>query len=83
MVRMEYVRLYDCLHHKGVPKQKIECKHILAESNTVFPHSPYEMAGKTVNLPGAGMQCNKYLVRAALIYDQNLFTMGSMINENS
>ncbi len=31
---------------QGVPKQKVEFKHIVAEGDIVFLHSRYEMAGK-------------------------------------
>jgi predicted SnoaL-like aldol condensation-catalyzing enzyme len=31
---------------QGVPKQKVEFKHIAAEGDIVFLHSRYEMAGK-------------------------------------
>ena len=31
---------------QGVPKQKIEFKHIVAEGDIVFLHSRFEMAGK-------------------------------------
>lgn len=38
--------LVQMLTLQGVPKQKIEFKHILAEGDIVFLHSRYEMAGK-------------------------------------
>ena len=38
--------LVQMLASQGVPKQKIEFKHILAEGDIVFLHSRYEMAGK-------------------------------------
>jgi predicted SnoaL-like aldol condensation-catalyzing enzyme len=38
--------LVQMLISQGVPKQKIEFKHIAAEGDIVFLHSRYEMAGK-------------------------------------
>ena len=38
--------LLQMLISQGVPKQKIDFKHIAAEGDTVFLHSRYEMAGK-------------------------------------
>ncbi len=38
--------LVKMLVSKGVPKQKIEFKHIVAEGDIVILHSRYEMAGK-------------------------------------
>lgn len=38
--------LVQMLSSQGVPKQKIEFKHVIAEDNTVVLHSRYEMAGK-------------------------------------
>jgi predicted SnoaL-like aldol condensation-catalyzing enzyme len=38
--------LVQMLISQGVPKQKIEFKHVVAESDIVFLHSRYEMAGK-------------------------------------
>jgi predicted SnoaL-like aldol condensation-catalyzing enzyme len=38
--------LVKMLASQGIPKQKIEFKHILAEGDIVFLHSRYEMAGK-------------------------------------
>ena len=38
--------LVHMLVSKGIPKQKIEFKHIIAEGDIVFLHSRYEMAGK-------------------------------------
>lgn len=38
--------LVQMLTSQGVPKQKIEFKHILAEDDIVFLHSRYQMAGK-------------------------------------
>jgi predicted SnoaL-like aldol condensation-catalyzing enzyme len=38
--------LVQMLASQGIPRQKIEFKHILAEEDIVFLHSRYEMAGK-------------------------------------
>ena len=38
--------LVQMLVSKGIPKQKIEFKHIIAEGDIVILHSRYEMAGK-------------------------------------
>ena len=38
--------LVQMLISQGVPKQKIEFKHIAAEDDIVFLHSRYEMGGK-------------------------------------
>jgi predicted SnoaL-like aldol condensation-catalyzing enzyme len=38
--------LVQMLISKGIPKQKIEFKHIIAEGDIVILHSRYEMAGK-------------------------------------
>lgn len=38
--------LVQMLISQGVPKQKIEFKHVLAEGDIVSLHSRYEMAGK-------------------------------------
>jgi len=38
--------LVQMLVSQGIPKQKIEFKHIIAEGDIVFLHSRYEMAGK-------------------------------------
>lgn len=38
--------LVQMLISQGVPKQKIEFKHIVTEDDIVFLHSRYEMAGK-------------------------------------
>ena len=38
--------LVRMLVSKGVPKQKIEFKHVIAEGDIVILHSRYEMAGK-------------------------------------
>ena len=38
--------LVKMLITRGVPKQKIEFKHIIAEGDIVILHSRYEMAGK-------------------------------------
>jgi len=38
--------LVKMLISQGIPKQKIEFKHIVAESDIVVLHSRYEMAGK-------------------------------------
>jgi predicted SnoaL-like aldol condensation-catalyzing enzyme len=38
--------LVQMLISQGVPKQKIEFKHVVAEGDIVFLHSRYEMAGK-------------------------------------
>ena len=38
--------LVQMLISQGVPKQKIEFKHVVADGDIVFLHSRYEMAGK-------------------------------------
>ena len=38
--------LVQMLIGQGVPKQKCEFKHVVAEGDIVFLHSRYEMAGK-------------------------------------
>jgi predicted SnoaL-like aldol condensation-catalyzing enzyme len=38
--------LVQMLVSQGVPRQKIEFKHVVAEDDIVFLHSRYEMAGK-------------------------------------
>ena len=38
--------LVEMLISQGVPKQKCEFKHVVAEADTVILHSRYEMAGK-------------------------------------
>lgn len=38
--------LVQMLISQGIPKQKLEFKHIVAEGNIVFIHSRYEMGGK-------------------------------------
>ena len=38
--------LVQMLVSKGIPKQKIEFKHIIAEGDILILHSRYEMAGK-------------------------------------
>lgn len=38
--------LVQMLVSQGIPKQKIEFKHIIAEGDIVILHSRYEMAGK-------------------------------------
>lgn len=39
-------QLLQMLISQGVPKQKFDYKHVLAEGDTVMLHTPYEMAGK-------------------------------------
>ena len=38
-------QVLQMLASQGVPKQKIEFKHVMAEGDTVMLHSRYEMAG--------------------------------------
>jgi predicted SnoaL-like aldol condensation-catalyzing enzyme len=39
-------QLLQMLISQGVPKQKFDYKHVLAEGDTVMLHTPYEMGGK-------------------------------------
>ena len=39
-------QLLQMLISQGVPKQKLEYKHVLAHGDIVMLHTPYEMAGK-------------------------------------
>ena len=39
-------QLVKLLASQGVPKQKIEFKHVVADGNIVILHTRYEMAGK-------------------------------------
>lgn len=39
-------QLVQMLASQGVPKQKVEFKHVVADGNIVVLHSRYEMAGK-------------------------------------
>ena len=39
-------QLLEMLISQGVPKQKIEFKHVVADGDIVMLHSRYEMAGK-------------------------------------
>jgi predicted SnoaL-like aldol condensation-catalyzing enzyme len=39
-------QVLQMLTSQGVPKQKFEFKHVMADGDTVMLHTPYEMAGK-------------------------------------
>ncbi len=39
-------KLVEMLISQGIPKQKIDFKHVMVENDTVVLHSKYEMAGK-------------------------------------
>jgi len=39
-------KLVEMLIWQGIPKQKIDFKHVMVENDTVVLHSKYEMAGK-------------------------------------
>jgi predicted SnoaL-like aldol condensation-catalyzing enzyme len=39
-------QLVQMLSSQGIPKQKIEFKHVIADSDIVMLHTRYEMAGK-------------------------------------
>ena len=39
-------QVVQMLVSQGVPKQKFEFKHVIADDDIVILHTPYEMAGK-------------------------------------
>jgi predicted SnoaL-like aldol condensation-catalyzing enzyme len=39
-------QVLQMLTSQGVPKQKFEFKHVMADGDTVMLHTPYEMGGK-------------------------------------